>query len=325
VAALILSSCAWSFGSEPTAAPPVSIVVLADAEWRYPAPVFATAAAHGPALVLQIGDLSHDNPVTRKDHQQLYRRALTCKSAALGCDYAQWLGGVPLLHTWDDHDYCDNNSDATCPTKAVALDVFRETFPGDYPGSGVWRAWSVGGLVRVFMLDTRSQATPNGWPDGPGKTLLGAAQEAWLIGALTTAPEPWKVIVTSRPWNPTCKPADSWGAFPTAQVRLLSAIEEIPGVVFVSGDQHSGGAADVVPGYRELSVPHTNLPLHRVDSCDASPTSPKFCGHWSLGRLSGTVGPGYGLLVATPTTLTVEARGVNGELRVGFSMALGGP
>lgn len=287
-----------------------TIALIADARSYESAPIFEQVAAEGPNVVVQLGDLTHDNALTLAEHEQMYRAALTC-AAPLGCDFTAWLSPFPLLHVWDDHDYCGNNSDKRCATRQEARQAFKAQFPADYPGVGIWRSVGIGN-IRLLLLDERSMANRNKKADGPNKSMLGDEQEAWLLNELAAIQEPWKILVSSRPFNPTCKRLDSWGAFPTAHARLVSEVEAIgaDGVLVVSADQHSGGSFDdgTESGLLELSVPHTNT---GGDTCVYDPSSRKYCGDWTW-RLSGVGFPGYGLLTATPTTLLVEAKGAEG-------------
>jgi alkaline phosphatase D len=70
-----------------------------------------------------------------------------------------------------------------------------------------------GRLLEIFILDTRQYRSDNGLPDGPRKTMLGAAQRRWLLDALPASTATWKVLVSSVPLAvPTGRPErrDSW-------------------------------------------------------------------------------------------------------------------
>ena len=65
-------------------------------------------------------------------------------------------------------------------------------------------------------------------------------------GELLASTAVWKLVMSSVPWNPTSKDVDSWQGFQTEQHELVSFIESkgITGVLFASGDMHSGGGID---------------------------------------------------------------------------------
>ena len=65
----------------------------------------------------------------------------------------------------------------------------------------------------MFILDTRQYRSPNTALDGPGKTMLGAAQRRWLADNVSASTAVWKVVVSSVPLSiPTGHPKarDSW-------------------------------------------------------------------------------------------------------------------
>ena len=122
-----------------------------------------------------------------------------------------------------------------------------------------------GRLARIHLLDTRQhrvvQACP-AWPRtsgsrslraadcpslaDPARSLLGAAQEAWLADG-------WSL---DRPWNLLAQPTlmapsasgpdrrtwtDGWDGYPAARRRLLATVADrgVPGVVVLGGDVHA--------------------------------------------------------------------------------------
>ena len=97
------------------------------------------------------------------------------------------LATVPQIATWDDHDFGLNNADRTYPARAESLRVFRNYWANPGAGltdtPGVFFRYEYAG-VDLFVLDGRYHRDPNDTPDGPGKTMLGAAQLAWLEAGL---------------------------------------------------------------------------------------------------------------------------------------------
>lgn len=109
---------------------------------------------------------------------------------------------VPVLATWDDHDYGRNDAGADFPYKAKAQRLFLDYWgiAQDDPRAtrpGVYHAQSFGPpgkRLQVILLDTRtfrSALRPTDQPGAlgkeaylpdpdPAKTMLGEAQWAWL-------------------------------------------------------------------------------------------------------------------------------------------------
>jgi len=159
---------------------------------------------------------------------------------------------------WDDHEVRDNFSGPTEPLMEVGRRAFIDYFPiappREEPGRP-YRKFRWGGLLEVFILDTRQYRSPDRAPDGPGKTMLGAAQRRWLIDSVTASTAVWKVIVSSVPLSvPTGGPAhDSWSnagpqgvpeahgtGFAVERDSILRALRErgVRNLVFLTADVH---------------------------------------------------------------------------------------
>jgi alkaline phosphatase D len=79
--------------------------------------------------------------------------------------------------------------------------------------------------------------------DGPGKTMLGAAQLQWLKDGLRASRAPFKVLVSGSGWSTGDGPqGDTWAAFLHERNELFDWIRDarIEGVVLISGDTHAG-------------------------------------------------------------------------------------
>lgn len=153
---------------------------------------------------------------------------------------------VPQLAVWDDHDYGLNNHDRTNPRRVENLEVFRRYWPNPsygLPGTpGVFFHYRYGG-VDFFFLDDRYHRDPNATPPGPGKSMLGAGQMAWLREGLRASRAPFKVIVSGSVFADAKGPdGDAWSAFRHERDALFDFLrdERIEGVVLLSGDTHTG-------------------------------------------------------------------------------------
>lgn len=187
---------------------------------------------------------------------------------------------VPLLATWDDHDYGKNNAAGDFAMKSEAKDIFLEFWevkPEDprRARDGIYHAETFGRegrRVQIILLDTRyfrssltlgDEHTAAGWPaivpdPNPQKTMLGDAQWAWLEAQLK-APADLRIIVSSIQVIAEAFGLESWTKLPTERQRLFDLIEstKAEGVFFLSGDLHSGGL------YRELEAPY---PMFEITS-----------------------------------------------------------
>lgn len=147
---------------------------------------------------------------------------------------------VPMFHTWDDHDFCGNDSDSTAIGKATAGQVYRErvphlTLPAS-DGVGIWYTFTLG-RCRFIGLDTRSQRVLDG-------TMLGAEQKAWLQNIIANETLPVTFLMTPSPWvgsQTNTSTSGTWGGDTgSAERRQIAGwvAQSSTEVVILSGDSH---------------------------------------------------------------------------------------
>jgi alkaline phosphatase D len=203
-------------------------------------PVFRAIAAAEPDVFFWLGDNIYADSASGWVFAEDYRRQRAIASAL------PLMRSVPQLAIWDDHDFGLNNSDRTSPVREASLAAFRNYWANPSYGladdPGVYFQYAYGG-VDFFMLDGRYYRAPNQDPDGPGKTLLGARQGAWLRESLRASRAPFKVLACGSGWSSEDGPTgDTWAAFLTERNALFDFIrdERIEGVFLLSGDTHFG-------------------------------------------------------------------------------------
>jgi alkaline phosphatase D len=116
---------------------------------------------------------------------------------------------------WDDHEVRNDFAGPSEPLMPVGRQAFLEYWPilpvAEEP-TRLYRSLRWGRLLEVFILDTRQYRSDNCQPDGPSKTMLGAAQRRWLVETVTASNAVWKVVVSSVPLSVStgrnCR--DSW-------------------------------------------------------------------------------------------------------------------
>ena len=178
---------------------------------------------------------------------------------------------VPIIATWDDHDYGQDNSDSTYIYKVETKKVFKENFP-IYPyqveDEGIYYQFKIAD-VDVFVLDTRWYRSPMDVVDDEDKTMLGEEQLAWLLNGLNQSTAPFKLILSSVSMNDYGGDTssgregyDSWMGYTFERNAILSFIEDnqIYGVLVFSGDQH----------YPSGHILNWNTPLNSVSQTDSS-------------------------------------------------------
>jgi len=143
---------------------------------------------------------------------------------------------------WDDHDFGPNDSDGSYTGKGMTLEAFQ-MFWGNpsygIPGAGGITTTFVWGDVQFFLLDNRYNRSSNRRATGH-RQVLGDAQIEWLTDALASSLATFKIIVIGGQVLSPMARWENYANFPEEQARLISMIgdNEIPGVLFISGDRH---------------------------------------------------------------------------------------
>jgi hypothetical protein len=226
--------------------------------------VFDAIAAADPLLYLITGDVHYgniDTTATDPYYAAWDRLLTTAGQAAL-------YRGVPVAYVWDDHDYGDNDADASLPGRSAVREVYRNVVP-HYPvpadDAPIYQAFTIG-RVRFVMTDTRSERTD--------ATMLGDEQLAWLLDELRTSSRTHAAVVwvNSVPWIGAAQAgADTWAGFAAERQLIADAIAAaaIDNLVMVSGDAHmvaiddgsnSAYAADGWPGFAVLHAAALDRP-----------------------------------------------------------------
>jgi alkaline phosphatase D len=222
-----------------------------------PVPVLATVREWEPELFIWLGDNiygdTEDMSVLEAKYQQLGAKPL----------FAQLRARVPMVATWDDHDYGVNDGGLEYPKKAESKEIFLR-FWGEPDRTerrqrqGIHTSYrfadpALNKSLQVILLDTRTFRTPlakntipsykNDYrPDSnPANTFLGDAQWAWLKERLLE-PADLRIVGTSIQFGHEYNGWESWTNFPTEIEKMVALIRETKanGIVFLSGDVHWG-------------------------------------------------------------------------------------
>jgi len=150
---------------------------------------------------------------------------------------------VPIVYTWDDHDYGPNDSDKFAPGREASCAVYRETVP-HYPlaatRGAIYQSFDIG-RARVILTDNHSERDSR---RGPTRTILGKEQMDWFLDQLTDAAKTKALVIwgNADPWiAETGKTGDGWAPFCDDRRTIAKHIEAIGLVnrfLIVSGDAH---------------------------------------------------------------------------------------
>ena len=152
------------------------------------------------------------------------------------------LGKMHHFATWDDHDFGPNNSDRSFRGKDIALDAFQDFWANNAygingkPGVTTRFEWAD---VEFFIMDNRYYRSPNYRETGE-REIFGEEQIEWLIDALTGSYAPFKFVVSGGQVLNSAQRYENHATYAGERQRLLKALaaENIPGVIFLSGDRH---------------------------------------------------------------------------------------
>ncbi|KRV50862.1 alkaline phosphatase [Wenjunlia vitaminophila] len=191
--------------------------------------------------------------------------------------------------TWDDHEvennwagdvaqvdkdgYPDQDVTAFRARKAAAFQAYYENLPLRLPQrpsgarAAMYRRLSFGRVMDLHVLDSRSyrddQACGDGTKPGcdvdrrdPSRTMLGEAQERWLLDGTARSAATWNVLanqtlVAQVDQNPApevlSSGLDMWDGYTAARDRLLTGMHErgASNPVVLTGDIHRSVVADL--------------------------------------------------------------------------------
>jgi alkaline phosphatase D len=208
---------------------------------------------------------------------------------------------VPVVAVWDDNDIANNayrDGDQAgdvgaqwAARKRDGQQAWSEYHPTRaVDPAQIWRRIIAGDLLDLTMLDTRLQrdqqvsnaaAESSAANDDPSRTMLGAAQKAWLLDALQSDAA-WRVVgqgIVMAHWRIVGYPeqvgralggaplvqdeadagvywnSDGWDGYAYERARLFEAFAATGDTIVLTGDVHSSWANELVPDADPLNDP----------------------------------------------------------------------
>jgi alkaline phosphatase D len=308
--------------------PPLTRIAFGScADQEQPQPIWDAVIDYQPELFIFAGDNVYGDLTPGAAGTPLAEAYARTESIA---GYQAIRRQVPLLATWDDHDYGSNDAGGDFPYKAEAKALFLDFWQiaEDDPRrtrEGIYHAQVFGPegkRLQVILLDTRSFRSPlistdqkdaagkeRYLPDpDPAKTMLGEAQWAWLRKQLEE-PADVRLIVSSIQVLAEGHGWERWGNLPRERERLIELIADsgAQGVIFLSGDRHLGalyhrpGAESY--GFYEITSSSLNRPY--INASEAGPLR--------LGEVYGAANFGTIDIDWWAGEVTLSVRALNGE------------
>lgn len=102
--------------------------------------------------------------------------------------------------TNDDHDLLKNDCWPGQTYGALTWEQGLAIWNEQTPVSSVpYRTFRHGKDVQIWVVEGRRYRSANNAPDGPGKTILGAAQKEWLLRTIAASDATFRVLITPTP------------------------------------------------------------------------------------------------------------------------------
>ncbi|SNZ00375.1 alkaline phosphatase D family protein [Flagellimonas pacifica] len=217
---------------------------------------------------------------------------------------------VPVIGTWDDHDYGVNDGGEEFLMKKESQQLFLDFMgiPKDdkrREQEGVYASHTFSlpkGKVKIMVLDTRyfrSQLEKDENPNRRYKpnnsddaTILGMSQWRWLKRELETSEADFNLIVTSIQFLSREHGFEAWGNFPKEIEKLeeLITTSKAKGVMILSGDRH-------ISEFSASTLDGMSYPLIDFTSSGLTHSYSSFHGEPNQFRIGEVVSvPSYGLI-----------------------------
>ena len=237
-----------------------------------PMPIFKTIQSKRPEMFIFLGDNIYADTTDMKVMKAKYDKL------AADPGFSALRETCPMLATWDDHDYGENDAGASYSKRIESQRLFADFWqlPQQAPPrhrAGVYDAHVYGPKgqrTQVILLDTRYFRGPLkrgekrvGGPyyptDDPAIAMLGEAQWKWLEKQLRV-PAELRILATSIQYIAESAGQETWSNIPRERKRLFELIKQTKasGIVMISGDRHWAEIASL-PG-------PTGYPLYDITS-----------------------------------------------------------
>jgi phosphodiesterase/alkaline phosphatase D-like protein len=337
-----------TFKTFPTAGTPVSFSFAFGSCTRHAgvgADSIFSAVPAGARFLMHIGDTIYadadGSPASTLAQYRSKHEAALAGADSTDAGWKSLRAAHPVFTMWDDHELTNNfdggTSDALyAPAKQAFQEYHGHANPDPVTSGELYYTFQYGD-VGFFVADLRSFRSTETDTDDASKTILGATQKAalkdWLLTNKTALK--LKFIVASVPAHGYASntEGDSWGGeydstqapnaangYRTERNEIWDYIDtnEIPGVVFLSGDQHWAGSFKTTyadrPRYEFMSSPLNNSNLTAVALAADAVNGPVFW-KYDTGVNVGVVSIDT---TVSPATVSFQLYGPSGSLGSGY-------
>ncbi|WP_031425694.1 alkaline phosphatase D family protein [Flavimarina sp. Hel_I_48] len=217
-----------------------------------PNPFWEQVTTLEPDLFIWGGDNIYADTGNMKKMEKMYN------AQNANPEYAKVKAQIPIMATWDDHDYGKNDAGKEWRKKEKSQQLFLDFLDVDKNDprrnqDGIYYAenFSKGEKeIKVIVLDTRyfrSAPLPSPHPNkrytpavDSSVTLLGARQWEWLEDQLVNNTADFTFVMSSIQLLSGEHGFETWGNFPIEVDRFLNLLEKskAKNVIILSGDRH---------------------------------------------------------------------------------------
>ena len=286
---------------------------------------WANIADENPDLWIWSGDIIY------ADTEDMRVKASEYQKQKVNPDYQKFLGQVPVLGIYDDHDYGVNDACKTYPMRSQSRDLLLDFLdvPTKQPvrnREGAYQSYTVGPdsqSVKIILLDTRyfrDELEKN--PEKGGQRflqnkqgdVLGYDQWKWLERELKDSKANVHIIVTSIQLVPEEHYFEKWSNFPAARHKFFKLLAKTNPAcpILISGDRH-------IAEISMVEIPDLDFPLYEVTSSGlthARTEKKEEPNKYRVGDLMPKLN--YGMLKIDWSTevpsLTAEIKGIESDL-----------
>lgn len=306
-------------------------------EWQE-LPIFNIVVDHDPDLFIFLGDNIYGDTKNMDTLRAKYKR-LGDKAS-----YQKLKQNVPILATWDDHDYGWNDIGRHYKFKEESKEIFLQFFEEAESSErrkhqGIYHAIMKefgGKKLQIILLDNRTfrdnvKRHVDEFSDDPryfyhldytpythsDSTILGEKQWLWLENQLNQEADV-RLICSGTQFSIEYNGYEAWANFPNEQQRMIDLIgkTQASGVLFLTGDVH----------YSEISKLQTqNYPIYDFTSSGLSSTW-----HFATPNKNRIEGPimdnHFGLIsidwAPTDPTIMMETWDIHNNQRIEYTIPL---
>ena len=288
-----------------------------------PQPLWDPILANKPDVFIWGGDNIYADTEDMKKLEKEYQLQKQHK------EYQKLIASIPVLATWDDHDYGQNDGGSSWEYKEESQQKFLDFI--DVPEDdarrsreGVYHSeifTTEKGSVKVILLDTRysradlepGKESGKRYEASSGGTILGKKQWDWLESELKNSNADFNIIVSSIQILSAEHGFETWGNFPKEVERLkdLLVSSKAANVVLLSGDRH-------ISEFSATKLSGLPYPLVDFTSSGLTHTYSDFSGEPNKFRKGEVVSElSFGLLLFdfSNRKLTMQMRGVGNGLQ----------